>query len=96
MKIVFRNLPEGEGAVRVSLDGGNTFIDHQISTVRENGIPLADNQDYSKILIKGSANILRNLDILSNVKVDGAAQGTGIPYTYEKPVYESSMVSFYN
>lgn len=76
MKIVFRNLPEGEGTVKVSLDGGNTFIDHQINTVRENGIPLADNQDYSKILIKGSANILRNLDILSSVKVDGAAQSS--------------------
>jgi hypothetical protein len=73
MKIVFRNLPEGEGTVKVSLDGGNTFIDHQINTVRENGIPLADNQDYSKILIKGSANILRNLDILSRVKIDGGA-----------------------
>lgn len=80
MKIVFRNLPEGEGTVKVSLDGGNTFIDHQINTARENGIPLADNQDYSKILIKGPANILRNLDILSSVKVDGAAQPSGTTY----------------
>ena len=76
MKIVFRNLPEGEGTVKVSLDGGNTFTDHQINTVRENGIPLTDSQDYSKILIKGSANILRNLDILSSVKIDGAAQSS--------------------
>lgn len=94
MKIAFRNLPEGEGTVKVSLDGGNTFIDHSINTVRENGIPLADNQDYSKILIKGSANILRNLDILSNVKVDSTAQGTGIPYTYEKPVYGLGTVTY--
>lgn len=95
MKIVFRNLPEGEGTVKVSLDGGNTFIDHQINTIRENGIPLADNQDYSKILIKGSANILKNLDILSSVKVDGGvAQSTGIPYTYEKPVYELGNVTY--
>ena len=88
MKIVFRNLPEGEGTVKVSLDGGNTFIDHQINTVRENGIPLVDSQDYSKILIKGSANILRNLDILSSVKVDGAAQNTGT--TYKAYTWEQS------
>lgn len=86
MKISFNKLPDDEGTVKVSLDGGNTFIDHQINTVRKNGIPLADSQDYSKILIKGSANVLRNLDILSSVKVDGATQGTGTTYkawTYE-------------
>ena len=90
MKILFKNLPEGEGTVKVSLDGGDTFRDHPINTVRENGIQLADDQDYSKIMIKGNANIFRNLDVISSVKVDG----TGIPYTYEKPVYGLGTVTY--
>lgn len=91
MKILFKNLPEGEGTIKVSLDGGDKFEDHQINTIiRENGISLADDQDYSKILIRGNTNIFRNLEILSRVKVGG----TEIPYTYEKPVYELSTVTY--
>lgn len=72
MKIIFKDYELNEGIVKISLDGGYTFTDYEIADVKESGIPLDDSQDYEKIKIKGPANILKNLNVFSSVKVEGA------------------------
>ena len=67
MKIVFEDSELSKGIINVSLDGGFTFTDYEISDVKETGILLDDSQDYEKIKIKGPANVLKNLDVLSSI-----------------------------
>ena len=82
MKIVFEGSEIKEGLIKVSLDGGFTFADYEISNVKESGIPLDDSQRYDKIKIKGPANILKSLDIVSNVKVEGEQASGGSEDNY--------------
>ena len=71
MKIKFNDSKLEKGNIKVSLDSGFTFKDYEIADVKESGIPLDDSQDFNKIRIKGPANILRNLDVVSTLKVEG-------------------------
>ena len=77
MKIKFTKLPTNDGIIKVSLDGGQSFTDYNVADVHESGIPLEDNQDYEKIQVKASANVLKNLDIVASVKVEGEGSETG-------------------
>ena len=77
MKIKFTKLPTTDGIIKISLDGGNSFKDYNIADIHESGIPLADNQDYEKIQIQAPANVLKNLDIVASVKVEGEGAETG-------------------
>ena len=77
MKIKFTKLPTTDGTIKVSLDGGNSFKDYNVVDVHESGIPLEDNQDYEKIQIQAPANILKNLNVVSSVKVEGEGAETG-------------------
>ncbi len=83
MKIRFTKLPTTDGTIKVSLDGGNSFKDYNIADVHESGIPLADSQDYEKIQIQAPANILKNLNVVSGVKVD---DGSGIDENNSLPI----------
>lgn len=74
MKIEFTKLPDTDGTIKVSLDGGQSFTDYNIADIHESGIPLSDDQDYEKIQIRGPANLLKNLDIVSGVKVEGGSE----------------------
>lgn len=76
MKITFTKLPTTDGTIKVSLDGGQSFTEHNIADIHESGISLSDDQDFEKILIKGSANLLKNLDVISSVKVEGGSGGS--------------------
>ena len=76
MKIKFTKLPTTDGTIKVSLDGGQSFTDYNVVDVHESGIPLEDNQDYEKIQVKAPANVLKNLDIVASVKVEGGEGGT--------------------
>ena len=76
MKIKFTKLPTTNGTIKVSLDGGDSFKDYNIADIHKSGIPLDDNQDYEKIQIQAPANILKNLNVISSVKVEGEG-GTG-------------------
>lgn len=67
MKIKFNKLPAGNGKIKISFDGGNTFTEFNISDIRDVGVPLEDNQDYSKIQIKGKSSILKDLDVVKNI-----------------------------
>ena len=82
MKIKFIKLPTTDGIIKVSLDGGQSFTEYNIADIRESGIPLDDNQDYEKIQIQARANILKNLNVVSSVKVegDGGAGSTNEPF----------------
>ena len=82
MKIKFTKLPTTNGTIKVSLDGGQSFTDYNVADVHESGIPLEDNQDYEKIQIQAPANVLKNLDIVASVKVEGG-KGTGVGSTNE-------------
>ena len=85
MKIVFEGSELKEGIIKVSLDGGFTFADYDIADVKESGIPLDDSQRYDKIKVKGPANVLKSLDIVSNVKVEGGIdEDNSLPIT---PIY---------
>ena len=75
MKIKFTKLPTNDGIIKVSLDGGQSFTDYNVADVHESGIPLADSQDYEKIQIQAPANVLKNLNVVSSVKVDGEDGG---------------------
>ena len=77
MKIKFTKLPANDGIIKVSLDGGQSFTDYNVADVHESGIPLEDNQDYEKIQVKAPANVLKNLDIVASVKVEGEGSETG-------------------
>ena len=77
MKIKFTKLPTNDGTIKVSLDGGQSFTDYNIADIHESGIPLEDNQDYEKIQVKAPANVLKNLDIVVSVKVEGEGAETG-------------------
>lgn len=70
MRIKFTKLPTTVETIKVSLDGGQSFTDYIIADIREDGISLSDDQDYEKIQIKGPSNVLKNLDIISSVKVE--------------------------
>ena len=77
MKIKFTKLPTTDGTIKVSLDGGQSFTDYNIADIHESGISLEDNQDYEKIQVKAPANVLKNLDIVASVKVEGEGAETG-------------------
>ena len=77
MKIKFTKLPTNDGTIQVSLDGGQSFTDYNVADVHESGIPLEDNQDYEKIQIQAPANVLKNLNVVSSVKVEGEGAETG-------------------
>lgn len=88
MKIKFTKLPTTDGTIKVSLDGGNSFKDYNVADVHESGIPLADSQDYEKIQIQAPANILKNLNVVSGVKVD---DGSGSSSVDEQEIYTKSF-----
>ena len=84
MKIKFTKLPTNDGIIKVSLDGGQSFTDYNVADVHESGIPLADSQDYEKIQIQAPANILKNLNVVSGVKVgddSGIDENNSLPIT---------------
>ena len=67
MKINFTKLPTTDGTIKISLDGGDSFKDYNITDIHKSGVPLSDSQDYEKIQIQAPANILKNLNVISSV-----------------------------
>ena len=96
MKIKFTKLPTTNGTIKVSLDGGDSFKDYNIADIDKSGVPLSDSQDYEKIQIQAPANILKNLNVVSSVKVEGGEGGeSGVSYTFEKDIFEEREVTYY-
>lgn len=80
MKIRFTKLPTTTGTIKVSLDGGQSFTDYNIADIHESGITLSDDQNYEKIQIQAPANVLKNLNVVSSVKVDDGQASTPDEY----------------
>ena len=93
MKIKFTKLPTNDGTIKVSLDGGQSFTDYNVADVHESGIPLEDSQDYEKIQIQAPANVLKNLNVISSVKVEGG-EGTGVGSTNEPFIIDTDTYGF--
>lgn len=80
MKIVFEKLQTSSKNVYVDF-GDGTWQSFPVNEARTNGINIPDScNDYSKIRIKGKAEVLPNLDVI-----------TGIKQTLD-PVYETLYV----
>lgn len=77
MKINFTKLQTATGSIKVSLDGGQSFTEHNLEDLYESGISLSDDRDYEKIQIQAPANILKNLNVVSSVKVEGGSSSSG-------------------
>ena len=100
MKINFTKLPTNDGTIKVSLDGDQSFTDYNVADIHESGIPLDDNQDYEKIQIQAPANVLKNLNVVSSVKVEGVEGGctdglsfiTNTGYGFSFPAYVTGIV----
>ena len=79
MRIKFTSLPTSGGKIQVSFNGGSSFTEYNVEDVRESGIPLDDGQDYSLIQIKSSSSVLKDLDVVKNIKVtDSEASGDSV------------------
>ena len=83
MKIVFNKLQTSKETIQVSLDGGVTWNSYVVSEIIETGIPLDDSQDYEKIQIKGSASVLKNLDVLKSIEIPESITTTDGIFTYD-------------
>ena len=78
MKIKFTKLPTTDGTIKISLDGGQSFTDYNVADIHKSGVPLSDSQDYEKIQIQAPANVLKNLNVVSGIKVESnEGGGTG-------------------
>lgn len=71
MKIQFNALDTLTGKVSVSLDNGENYTEYNVADVKDTGIELDDSQDFSKIIIKGSATTLSNLNVLKSIDIEG-------------------------
>ncbi|MBO7079521.1 MAG: leucine-rich repeat domain-containing protein [Bacilli bacterium] len=81
MKIKFAELPDIEGQIQISFDGGVTFNGYNTSEVISDGILLDEDQDLDKIQIKGNSSILKNIRVVGSVYVeqpDGSISGNFI------------------
>jgi hypothetical protein len=75
MKIKFESLPK-TGEIKISFDGGVHYTDYNVSDIESNGgVDIRDpEQDLEKIKIMGPANVLKNLKILTGIKLEGAGR----------------------
>ena len=87
MKIKFTKLPTTDGTIKVSLDGGQSFTDYNVADVHESGVPLSDSQDYEKIQIQAPANVLKNLNVISSVKVEDEDECTKLSLIVDTDTY---------
>lgn len=71
MKIQFNALETLTGKVSVSLDNGENYTEYNVADVKDTGIELDDSQDFSKIIVKGSATTLSNLNVLKSIDIEG-------------------------
>lgn len=83
MKIVFNKLQTSKEKIQVSLDGGTTWNSYVVSEIIESGIQLDENQEYDKIHIKGSATVLKNLDVVKSIEIPESITTTDDIFTYD-------------
>ena len=95
MKIIFNKLQTSKETIQVSLDGGTTWNSYVVSEIIESGIPLDENQEYDKIHIKGSATVLKNLDVVKSIEIPEKVTVTDGIFTYdiENKIFGNNITS---
>ena len=64
MKIKFTKLKTLSGFISIDLGDGAGYKKYPVDIALTNGVPIPDNIDYSKIIVKGDSSVLENLDIM--------------------------------
>ena len=93
MKIVFNKLQTSKETIQVSLDGGSTYTPYVVSEIIETGIPLDENQEYDKIHIKGSATVLKNLDVVKSIEIPESNNTKDEMFTHDGTSFYGNLVN---
>ena len=93
MKIVFNKLQTSKETIQVSLDGGTTWNSYVVSEIIETGIPLDENQEYDKIHIKGSATVLKNLDVVKSIEIPESNNTKDEMFTHDGTSFYDNLVN---
>ena len=67
MKLLFIGLDNSDKSISISIDNGITYHDYTVSFLKNIGIDI-DPQNCNKIKVKGPASVLKNLNIVNNLK----------------------------
>lgn len=83
MKIEFTKLVTSEENIKVDFGDGEGFKEYPVNDAKKNGITIPDNiTDFNNIKIKGSANVIPNLEVMKSIKIG-------------KPSYEIHIKDYY-
>lgn len=83
MKIEFTKLVTSEENIKVDFGDGEGFREYPVNDAKKNGIAIPDNiTDFNNIKIKGSANVIPNLEVMKSIKIG-------------KPSYEIHIKDYY-
>ena len=93
MKIIFNKLQTSKETIQVSLDGGTTWNSYVVSEIIESGIPLDENQEYDKIHIKGSATVLKNLDVVKSIEIPESNNTKDEMFTHNGASFYGNLVN---
>lgn len=93
MKIVFNKLQTSKETIQVSLDGGTTWNSYVVSEIIESGIQLDENQEYDKIHIKGSATVLKNLDVVKSIEIPESNNTKDEMFTHDGTSFYDNLVN---
>jgi len=69
MKIEFTKLVTSEENIKVDFGDGNGFREYPVNDAKKNGITIPNNiTEFNNIKIKGSANVIPNLEVMKSLK----------------------------
>jgi hypothetical protein len=69
MKIKFDKLETSNESIKVSFNGGASYKNFGVESIRKRGIILDDSQNYGKIRIVGKSTVLKNLDVVKDISI---------------------------
>ena len=67
MKIIFNALKTNDGKISISLDGGITYTEYNVSDVKDTGFQLDDSQNLSLIRLKSTTKVIDSLEVFKSV-----------------------------
>ncbi len=67
MKIIFDTLKTNDGKISISLDGGITYTEYNVSDVKDTGFQLDDSQDLSLIRLKSTTKVIDTLEVFKSI-----------------------------
>lgn len=91
MKIKFTKLKTLSGFISIDLGDGAGYKKYPVDEALTNGVPIPDNIDYSKIIVKGDSSVLENLDIMAMSK-ETSIHIKSLNFCYNKAAYSDSTL----